>query len=638
MALCLLLLVPAAAADSPDWLTIDRQIVLPFSSVEWSQSTTRTQDFGEGLQFDADCQASTFNVDAANNEFEFREDSQGAGCGTLSTRLRPPPGAQSMLVDFEINRHYGSVVTPTPPSFAQMLRVSSGGELLHEVELFDLEDRQFGFVAHSPLVDLPPGPVTVDWWFSDDGFRGDAPLGTLSFYSNVIDIGYRFPGHSVEVAEVRTFSVAGTSNLDAVTTIDVALPEVGSGFGQRLSMEFPAGHGLRAIVAPDGSNIPAHRWSEQEMHGIRQVDVDEELLAEYGPGIYELQFNIALTFRPSMGVSMTLGLLGLGQVVSLGLTSSSYFATRRTLRSIGTNVGTYALVALTASVALGLALVIWLFTTSAHRFAGSWPMSVPSFIVLGYLIATATALLVIWQMLRSTARVAKHQLDLERSNRELDEFAHIVTHDLRAPLRTVSTFTGLLQKKHGDELTEEAQEFVELVNGGAVRMAKLLDAVGHYSRVGRRELMVEEVNLKKLVDDVRRDLRRDLIDTDARLNASDLPSVRCEPALMRELLLNLVQNAIKFRHPTRRPVITIRGKRTAAGLMLTVQDNGQGIEERELRHIFEPFQRGTASAAVPGTGMGLAVCRRIAERHGGRLGVESEPGVGTTFFLHLPDA
>jgi PAS domain S-box-containing protein len=225
--------------------------------------------------------------------------------------------------------------------------------------------------------------------------------------------------------------------------------------------------------------------------------------------------------------------------------------------------------------------------------------------------------------------------DLARSNAELEQFAYVASHDLQEPLRMVASYTQLLARRYRGKLDQDADEFIGFAVDGARRMQDLINDLLAYSRVGTRALQLETVDTGELVDEVVADLAAAIEEAGATVSHADLPIIQADPRQLRQLFQNLIGNAIKFR-AERPPRVEIAAKPSHAGWVFSITDNGIGIDAQYLERIFALFQRLHTRDEYPGTGIGLAICKKIVERHGGRLWVESEPGQGTTFWFRLP--
>ncbi|HLO76052.1 MAG TPA: ATP-binding protein [Magnetospirillum sp.] len=228
---------------------------------------------------------------------------------------------------------------------------------------------------------------------------------------------------------------------------------------------------------------------------------------------------------------------------------------------------------------------------------------------------------------------------LEASNAELEQFAYVASHDLREPLRMVSSFVTLLARRYGPQLNDEAREFIDLAQDGAVRMDRLILDLLEYSRVGRLDRPLVPVPLGTVVEQALRSLALAVDDAKATVEvAADLPLVVGNEEELLRLMLNLTGNALKYRHPERPPQVRIGWRREGAEIVCWVADNGIGIAPQYFDRIFRIFQRLHSRERYEGTGIGLAICKKIVERHQGRIWVESVPDQGSTFYFTLKAA
>jgi PAS domain S-box-containing protein len=226
---------------------------------------------------------------------------------------------------------------------------------------------------------------------------------------------------------------------------------------------------------------------------------------------------------------------------------------------------------------------------------------------------------------------------LANTNGELQDFAYTASHDLSEPLRMVTSFLGLLERRTAGALDDQGREYLRQATDGAVRMRHLIDDLLLYSRVANEEPRREEVDLRLLVAEVLQVLGPAIDEERATVAVAELPTLEAEPAQLRQLLQNLIGNAVKFHRPGRPPVVRVTARRTIRGCVVTVADEGIGIPDGDQERIFAMFTRLHGRDEYAGTGIGLAICRRIAERHGGRIYVESTVGAGSAFHTLLPD-
>ena len=238
--------------------------------------------------------------------------------------------------------------------------------------------------------------------------------------------------------------------------------------------------------------------------------------------------------------------------------------------------------------------------------------------------------------------------DLMRSNRDLQDFANIASHDLQEPLRKIQTFSELLQDRYRDAIDEPGLGYIQRIVDSAQRMQALILDLLIYSRVTSRGQPFDPVDLNEVVRSVLNDLEIQIEETQAEIVVNNLPTIDADATQMGQLMQNLLSNALKFRQAGIRPLIRVYAQvyietrehnKTGQSLQcceLRVADNGIGFDEKYLDRIFQPFQRLHGRGDFQGTGMGLAICRKIAERHGGSITASSRPGEGTTFIVRLP--
>ena len=237
----------------------------------------------------------------------------------------------------------------------------------------------------------------------------------------------------------------------------------------------------------------------------------------------------------------------------------------------------------------------------------------------------------------SEQALAKRAEELARSNEELAQFAYVASHDLQEPLRMVASYTQLLQRRYKGQLDADADEFIAYAVDGANRMQGLIRDLLTYSRLGTQGGEFEAVDAGALVDRAIANLQAAITEAGAVVTHDALPRVVVDPTQVEQLFQNLVANAVKFRGDAP-PEVHVSATREPEGWHFVVQDNGIGIEPKYAERVFVIFQRLHTQAAYAGTGIGLAICKKIVERHGGRIWVESEPGQGAAFHFTLPDA
>jgi len=235
------------------------------------------------------------------------------------------------------------------------------------------------------------------------------------------------------------------------------------------------------------------------------------------------------------------------------------------------------------------------------------------------------------------SRLEAYARELERSNRELQDFAYVASHDLQEPLRKIHAFGDRLQARHAGELGEQGRDLLQRMQGAARRMQTLIQDLLAYSRVGTRAEPFVPVDLARVAGEVVADLQASIDESGGRVEVGPLPTVLADAMQMRQLLQNLIGNGLKFHREGVPPVVRVSAAVGAGGTVeLRVEDNGIGFDPRYRDRIFTPFERLHARTAYEGTGMGLAICRKIVHRHGGEIDTDSAPGEGATFIVMLP--
>lgn len=234
--------------------------------------------------------------------------------------------------------------------------------------------------------------------------------------------------------------------------------------------------------------------------------------------------------------------------------------------------------------------------------------------------------------------LALHAERLAEKNSELERFAYVVSHDLQAPLRGVAGFSELLERRFGGQLGEEGGEFVRFIHEGALQMHQMIRDILEFSRVGTSAIVLKTVNTDEVVDQVRDLLRLDIAEAGATIEHGSLPTVKADRAQLLQLFQNLIGNAIKFGRKDRAPQVMINAAPLNGSWHFQVRDNGIGVPKDKMSRLFNLFSRLHGPDAYPGSGLGLAICKRIVERHGGRIWVESEPGEGAVFHFTLRES
>lgn len=237
---------------------------------------------------------------------------------------------------------------------------------------------------------------------------------------------------------------------------------------------------------------------------------------------------------------------------------------------------------------------------------------------------------------RAESALLKSNQELARSNAELEQFAYVASHDLQAPLATIASYAQLLEKRYKDQLDSQAIKFIGNIVHGCTRMQSLIDDLLEYSRVGRSHKPFELVDCNDAIQQTVANLQGAIRDTEAVVTYSNLPAVVGDISQLVQLFQNLIGNAIKYRRDAP-PAVHIAACKQEENWLFSISDNGIGIALQHQERIFQIFQRLHTQREYSGTGIGLAICQKIVQRHGGCIWVESEPGQGSTFHFTLAD-
>ncbi|SMO64757.1 sensor histidine kinase [Fodinibius sediminis] len=239
------------------------------------------------------------------------------------------------------------------------------------------------------------------------------------------------------------------------------------------------------------------------------------------------------------------------------------------------------------------------------------------------------------KLLKAHRELKQKAVELKHSNEELEQFAYVASHDLQEPLRMVASYTQLLARRYKDQLDEDASDFINYAVNGAQRMQELLNDLLQFSRVGSRAKRFKKVSSEAVIENVLQNLERYIEENDANIvTESPLPELSADKLQLVQLFQNLIQNAIKFKKEGK-PEVRIKASELEDYWQFSVADNGMGIDENYQKRIFVIFQRLHQREAYSGSGIGLAICKKIVERHGGEIWVDSEPGRGATFHFTI---
>jgi len=232
-------------------------------------------------------------------------------------------------------------------------------------------------------------------------------------------------------------------------------------------------------------------------------------------------------------------------------------------------------------------------------------------------------------------RLREHAAELEAANKDLEAFSFSVSHDLRAPLRAIDGYCGIIEEELGDKLDELGQHLFKVVRDSSQQMGRLIDDLLAFARMGRQPLSRQPVSMSALVHEVVDELRKEHVTRRIQVRVGDLPDGIGDPALLKQVFVNLLSNAFKFTREKEEALVEVGCEQSTGGRSYFIRDNGAGFDMRHASRLFDAFHR-LHGAEFEGTGVGLSIVHRVIQRHGGRIWAEAEVGKGATFYFTLP--
>lgn len=609
------------------------------------------------------CGGPSFEKNPNNGSFRFAEPATATGCGELGYLFSVPPGATGMVVRFNASRQLVQASQPQFPIDApQLFKVyDEANRLVDEVGYFEATagsrpERPFGLV-------LPEAPgssrINVTWYFADDSYRAGLPVastGTNQAYSGTVrDPRILVPSYPLSAGRILAGNETRTpETLHNASTFAVTVPPLARGPNDTLEVQFSVveGANVTGFIAPDGSPIPPEEFARRDEGGNQIFSISPAQTRRFGPGDYGVLVERTTAIPPAPPVPPTrvyplaLALLVLPAVPgAMAFRSGARYRKEAEQRFLATARTLLLLVAGVALFYLAILGYVWLggrFTTLA-----TLPFSGESWLTYAQLVLATLGFLALWVipdrvLLRSMRRDIEERKRLEeellRSNEELEHFAYIASHDLQEPLRTISGFSQLLQRKYGNRLDATATRYIDHTVAGSQRMSRLINDLLSYSRVDTRGRDFAPVDTNKAFDDTLTSLEAIVRERRAEVTKDPLPAVLGDATQIEQVFSNLIRNAVKYVDPKRTPRVHVSVKKRDTLWEFAVQDNGIGIAREYFDKIFIIFQRlQPREAADSGTGLGLAIVKKIVERHGGTIWVESKLGRGSTFRFTLPE-
>lgn len=428
-------------------------------------------------------------------------------------------------------------------------------------------------------------------------------------------------------------------------SIDV--PPVAAGLAYEVVFELSNSWGIHGFYkgGPDPEDLGASAIQASERQGVLTFTLSQEILRQHGSGEYLVLFS-GVTSGEVKAYRIPIVAFALLTPLVTGLFAQRnlnhlFRSSRGRLRSVrGWLQG-----ALVAAWGLYVGVAVTLVVNSTGLGMAAWPLPWANRIAYALLGATVAVMLVVGVMARrremalvleDLSELERIQSELERSNRELEQFAYVASHDLKEPLRMVAGYTQLLEMRYGKKLDDQGKEFLLFAAEGSKRLQHMVDDLLAYSRVRSDQATFKEVDLNHVMNIVEGHLRGLLNERGVRLVYGGLVKIHADQGQLVQLLLNLVQNAIKF-SPQAEPVVEVTAVRDGERYSIAVRDEGIGIDPHQQERIFQIFQRLHLREEYEGNGIGLAMCKKIAEQLGGNISVTSRPGQGSTFTVVLPD-
>jgi signal transduction histidine kinase len=633
------------------------EVLLPTSGlVEHDDSPTQQVPVANQPVPQGNCGKNHFTRNETGHWFRFREDASENGCAEGRFDVDLPPGTGSAVIHFRADRDIQQT-SPTALAYnmVEELHVyDASGAVAASFPFYKPDDPpRLESQAFDDKVELQPGQthLTVGWFFRDGGGNvGQAlvnPVLGQAFSATVRDPRIELTGLPLtpEKVETQRLGVQGGS-VRFATTLAVRVPDsVGVAGRMQVQVRVADGMEFARATGPLGERIEPSLVEVSSGEGVRTVLLTGNATAEHGSGVYHLAFTSATPISPApLLYPMILAIMAV-PVGAGGLAwrNTNVFRKQATPEFAATAANLERVVL--AMIGVYLLLPIGVLATGRLPLLASFPLEGEAglvYLLIGLAFVGFLAVGFVGRrhlthlMLEETAMKDRARRELERSNRELAEFAYVASHDLQEPLRTVASYTQLLQRRYKGRLDRDADEFIDSAVEGAQRMQALIQDLLAYSRVGAKPEPPVPVPLATVMEEVRKNLRQAIADANAELAVGELPTVVGHERQFVQLLQNLVGNALKFRAPDRPCRVEVAAEPWPGGWRIAVKDNGIGIEPRHFDRIFQIFQRLHGRDEYPGTGIGLAICKRIVELNGGRIGVESEPGQGSTFWFTLP--
>ena len=387
--------------------------------------------------------------------------------------------------------------------------------------------------------------------------------------------------------------------------------------------------GFRLLLSQEIDAVGADRWVGAytlQKNGIRGITIRGEPFAEKSASIAVKKGNSKLLDEINLGISKLKNDGTIKKIEDKWAPKEILFLTREQIHKAIMYVGVTLLIAVMGSA------LFWILSLRKQVRLKTYELTTANKELQLKIAELDSEIL---DRKRAEAELQHYMDRLKESNQALHEFAYIASHDLQEPLRTISSFIQLIERRYKGKLDSDADEFIYYVVDGVSRMRSLIKDLLQYSRVGTQGNPFEPTDMETIYDQVVSNLKTGIEETKALISHDLLPTLPADPSQITQLLQNLIGNGLKFRSEEN-PAIHISVKACIDEWLFSVSDNGIGIDQEYSERIFQIFQRLHTQEEYSGTGIGLAICKKIVERHGGRIWVESQEGVGSTFFFTIP--
>lgn len=599
-----------------------------------------------------DCGTPTITHKVGHNSLTFNEKYEEVGCMELRILLDVPQDTRSVEVDFGMTRaiatrHATGINPPANILQDMVIRDANQQEIGRFPVFFANEGQPIGARQFSQSV--APGNQTmwIGWHFEDAGIQagGEPITQAFAFSSELREPSITFTGIPIDVTTMPEERGVADDQLVERGQWSAQMTQASFDHGRpSLTFHFDEPVDVEGITLPGGHFLPA-TGLDVNIGTTTTVTLSADRIVAAGPGKYVLS---ATSITPLSADAALAPIAGTGvflPVAGAAYASYQYGQVRRRAQEARRRMHG----ALKGSlIGIGVAYLITLLFLFASGEYWTLLISPMPRAGIGYFvtfIGLAVGFIVVAIVgTRHQTRAIEQEVDdllqtkskLERSNHDLEHFAYIASHDLQEPLRTISGFSQLLERRYGADLPEGAQRYLQKTIAGSQRMQQLVGDLLAYSRITTHAEIQDNVDLGKIVDTEIDQIRPLIRDTGAKVHRSALPTLPGDRHQLGQVFANLIRNAIKYSRDGVEPEVDIGATLEGRWWHITVKDNGAGIPEDQFDRIFVIFQRLAPRSDTSGTGIGLSIVHRVVERHGGKVWLDSKVGQGTTFHIRLP--